>query len=50
MTFDELLERIATEPNRTSEREVRVPSAHLMNELWAAGGMRVDVLMADPRT
>jgi len=49
MTFDELLERIATEPNRTSEREVRVPSAELMNEIRVAGGVRVDVLMADPR-
>jgi hypothetical protein len=49
MTFDELLERIATEPNRTSHGEVRVPSAELMNEFRAAGGMRVDVLMADPR-
>ena len=49
MTFDELLERVATEPNRTSEREVRIPSAELMNELHSAGGMRVDLLMADPR-
>jgi hypothetical protein len=49
MTFDELLERIATEPNRTSEREVRVPSAELMKKLHAAGGMRLDALMADPR-
>ena len=49
MTFDELLERVATEPTRTSEREVRVPSAELMNEVRAAGGMRLDLFLADPR-
>jgi hypothetical protein len=49
MTFEELLERVATEPNRTSEREVRVPSAELMNEIRAAGGIRVDALLADTR-
>jgi hypothetical protein len=49
MTFDELLQRIATEPNRTSERDVRIPSAELMSEIHAAGGIRVDVLMADTR-
>ena len=49
MTFDELLERAATEPNRTSEREIRVPSADLMNEVRAAGGIRIDALLADPR-
>ena len=49
MTFDELLARIAMEPNRTYERDVRVPNAELMNELHAAGGMRVDKFMADLR-
>jgi hypothetical protein len=49
MTFDELLERIATEPNRTSEQDVRVPAAELMREVRAAGGMRLDALLADPR-
>jgi hypothetical protein len=49
MTFDELLERAATEPSRTSEREIRVPSADLMNEVRAAGGIRIDALLADPR-
>lgn len=49
MTFDELLERAATEPNRTSEREVRIPSAELKNEIRTAGGIRVDALLADPR-
>jgi hypothetical protein len=49
MTFDELLAWIATEPSRTFERDVRVPTAELMKELRAAGGMRVDVMLADPR-
>jgi hypothetical protein len=49
MTLDEFLERVASEPNRTSERNVRVPTAELLEEMRAAGGMRVDALLADPR-
>jgi hypothetical protein len=30
MTFDELCEKVATEPDRTTERDVRVPSAELL--------------------
>jgi len=49
MTFDDLLALVAAEPKRTFERDVGVPSAELMNEVRAAGGMRVDLLTADPR-
>jgi hypothetical protein len=49
MTFDDLLVRVGSEPNCTFERDVRVPSADLLREIGAAGGMRVDALMADPR-
>ena len=49
MTLDEFLERVASEPNRTSERDVRVPTVELLEEMRAAGGMRVDALLADPR-
>lgn len=49
MTFEELLQRIATEPDRSEEREVRVPTPALLDELRAGKPMRLDVLMADPR-
>ncbi len=49
MTFDELLARMRAEPNRTIERDVRVQSPELAEELRTAGGMRVDALLADPR-
>jgi hypothetical protein len=54
MTFDELLERIATEPNRTSEVDVQVPSPELLREIEAQreaqrGILRLDAFLSDPR-
>jgi hypothetical protein len=49
MTFDELLQRIATEPDRSEEREVRVPTAELASEIRARPAIRLDELIADPR-
>jgi hypothetical protein len=48
MTFDELLEKIALEPPRTSERDVRVPSP-LMQEVRDKGGMLLTDFLSDPR-
>jgi hypothetical protein len=49
MTFDELLERIAKEPDQISERQVRVAMAELTDEVTAPTGMRLDDVLADPR-
>jgi hypothetical protein len=48
MNFEQFLERVASEPNRTSEREVAIASQELMAEVRAAGGMRLDAFLADP--
>lgn len=49
MTFEQLLERIAGEPDRTAEQEIRVPTVELMNDLRGAKAMRLDELVADAR-
>jgi hypothetical protein len=49
MTFEQLLDRIAEEPDWTSEQEVRVPTVEQKGELRGAKAIRLDELIADPR-
>lgn len=49
MTLDELLAKLATEPTRTVERDVRVPSLELLADVHRSVGMRLADLHSDPR-
>lgn len=49
MTFDEFLERVRSEPDRIEEREVRVATPELLDEIRRAAFVRVDQVEADPR-
>jgi hypothetical protein len=49
MTLDELLEKVAAEPDRTTEHDVRIASPALLAEVGQRGGMRLTDFMSDPR-
>lgn len=49
MTLDELLQKAATEPARSEERDVSVAPAVLLREAAQRGGMPLTEFLADPR-
>jgi hypothetical protein len=50
MTFDEFRAKVATEPDRTSERDVHVPSAELLADVRNGRATRLTDFVADPRS
>ena len=49
MTFDQFLEKVASEPNRRTERDVRVATDELTADVHRRGGMRLTDFVAEPR-
>lgn len=49
MTFDDLLKKITTEPDKIEQREVYVPSAELLDRLKSQRGMPLTEFLSDPR-
>ncbi|HEY6177955.1 MAG TPA: hypothetical protein VIX73_26050, partial [Kofleriaceae bacterium] len=49
MTFEEFLAKVKSEPDRSFDQDLRIPSPELLSEMRQAPFLRVDALLAEPR-